>query len=79
MNHSFGFLPVFFPISNRQRLGSEAFLLWTLSSREESRSLQLPHPSVQEVISKGAVSREKQEPIGQYLFIVLHLVNLSSF
>lgn len=44
MNHSFGFLSVFFPNPKSSRLGREAFLSWTMSSREADRSLQLPHP-----------------------------------
>lgn len=70
---------LFFPTPKHWRWRKEAFLSWTMSSREEGRSFQLPYPLVQEVISKGAVSREKQEPVGQYLFIVLYPVNLSSF
>lgn len=62
------------------RLGREGFLLPTVSSREEDRSLQLPQPPP----SRKSFQRElppgkKQDPTGQYLFIVLYPVNLPSF
>lgn len=79
MNHSFGFLPVFFPTPNHQDWGGKASCRgpWVLGRRVSAFSSLTA--SVQEVISKGAASREKQEPIGQYLFIVLYPVNLSTF
>lgn len=44
MNHGFGFFPVFFAVPNCQDWGGKGFLSWTMSSGEEGRSLQLPHP-----------------------------------